>query len=341
MAAGTRSSMAVHDEFFYSGMSETLMQNAEVFDQASRGAVRMYPQQLRGDYGNKAFFSNFATIVSRRNISSVSVATDTALAQSEEISVRVARKIGPVGNTIDSLKQVGLSEEALMLAIGGQVGKAVTVDQVNTMAASAVGACKSNTDVITDRTTAAYKGSFTVRHSYLAAALLPFGDAAGDIVCWMMHSRIANDLLQKTIADNVTNVASMSIINGTVESLGRPTVVTDSSYLYTAGVGSSNNQYDIYHVLGLTENALSAVVQGDTKIVTELVTGLENLVIRYQGEYAYNVALRGYKYDTGGFNPTVATLGSSANWTQVATSDKSTLGVMLNVNWSGDTGLFT
>jgi hypothetical protein len=58
--------------------------------------------------------------------------------------------------------------------------------------------------------------------------------------------------------------------------------------------------------------------------VDEKVTGLENLALRYQGEYDVTCHVRGYKYDTstGGANPTDATLAAGANWDLAASSVK-------------------
>jgi hypothetical protein len=64
-------------------------------------------------------------------------------------------------------------------------------------------------------------------------------------------------------------------------------------------------------------------------MVAQTVTGLENLVIRLQGEYAINVGLRGFTWDTtnGGINPTAAALATAGNWDQTAASIKDLAGV--------------
>jgi hypothetical protein len=60
------------------------------------------------------------------------------------------------------------------------------------------------------------------------------------------------------------------------------------------------------------------------------VTGIENIARRWQAEYAYNVEVKGFKWDVGvGVNPTDANLGASSSWDQVASDDKQTAGVRL------------
>ncbi|MGH9339528.1 MAG: major capsid protein, partial [Acidobacteriota bacterium] len=56
-----------------------------------------------------------------------------------------------------------------------------------------------------------------------------------------------------------------------------------------------------------------------------------NLVMRIQGEYAYNLRLRGFAWDVtnGGANPTDSALGTSTNWDKAATADKSLAGIRI------------
>jgi hypothetical protein len=66
-------------------------------------------------------------------------------------------------------------------------------------------------------------------------------------------------------------------------------------------------------------------------MVNEWVTGYEQLVLRTQGEYAFNVGVKGFQWDTstGGVNPTDGNLGTAANWDQVAASVKDCAGAVL------------
>lgn len=126
----------------------------------------------------------------------------------------------------------------------------------------------------------------------------------------------------------------MAIAEGTTPTLGKPTIITDSSALISLNEPSSGAA-DTYHVLGLTAEAIQIKESEEKDAILDPVSGLENLVIRWQGEYAFNIGLRGYKYKTGsGTNPTDTTLGSSSNWEQIVTDDKDCLGVILNVKWS-------
>ena len=50
--------------------------------------------------------------------------------------------------------------------------------------------------------------------------------------------------------------------------------------------------------------------------MSDLITGGQNLAMRIQGEYAYNIKIKGCRWNigAGGANPTDAALATSANW---------------------------
>ena len=65
-------------------------------------------------------------------------------------------------------------------------------------------------------------------------------------------------------------------------------------------------------------------------IVSEVVTGLENLVVRVQGEYAFNLGVKGMAYQTsGGANPDNSTLANTTYWAKIVQDVKHTAGVKI------------
>ncbi len=120
-------------------------------------------------------------------------------------------------------------------------------------------------------------------------------------------------------------MANVNVVQGSPVTLNRPVILTDSASLQNSGSPNVN------YVCGLTADALMAVNTEEETIVSEIVTGLENLVVRLQGEYAYNVGLKGYKWDVsnGGANPTDANVGVGTNWDLVAADHKDTAGFVI------------
>ena len=68
-------------------------------------------------------------------------------------------------------------------------------------------------------------------------------------------------------------------------------------------------------------------------MVTETVTGLDNLVIRFQGEHAFTLTIKGFTYDyaSGGAYPSNATLFTGTNWDYQMSDVKAGPGVMMQV----------
>jgi hypothetical protein len=68
-------------------------------------------------------------------------------------------------------------------------------------------------------------------------------------------------------------------------------------------------------------------------ITSQMVTGLEQLVMLIQGEYAFNVGCKGFKWDVTlrAAKPTDAALGSTTDWDKAMAEDKNLAGVRIVV----------
>jgi hypothetical protein len=68
-------------------------------------------------------------------------------------------------------------------------------------------------------------------------------------------------------------------------------------------------------------------------ILSQPQTGLENLVDRIQGEYAFNLKIKGCAYDTAqGANPTDTIVSTNATWIKQVADQKEMPGVRITVN---------
>jgi hypothetical protein len=305
VAIGTKSDFKIYNEEFWTGATETLEQQTNVFNEASKGSVRLMTVRRKGDYEKESFFKNISSLVTRRDVTATTSATAVKAEQDEIIGVKLNRKIGPVDQTIDSMRKIASNEREFSFLIGQQVGKAMAVDMADS-AFRAIAAALSNI------TTLSHTVGGTLTHSALVTGMSKRGDAGSDVVAWVMHSKPYYDLVKQAIADKVTEVAGVTIINGTVATFNRPTIVSDSPAL----ISGSN-----YIVLGLVPDAVVVEESEDRQLVDEVVTGLENLVFRLQGEYAFNLKVRGFRWDitNGGANPTDAAVGTAGNWDVAAT----------------------
>lgn len=325
MAIGKASDFKVHDDHFDAGIYEVLAQNVAVFNEASGNAIRLVADNKLGNYDTEALFQVPDGAVTRRDITSTSAVEDLPLTEAEERRVKVNRKYGPIANTIDAFRKVGKGSEELSLVLGRAFARHQMRDWLNTAAIALEAAIRVNTTLVATVTSASTK---TMTHGHLVTGMSKLGDAGTNIRAWLMHSKVYYDLMQQTISDKIAGVANLTIYAGTAQTLGRPVIVTDIPSLYDVGTSASDDQ--VYITLGLTEGACTVNQSEERTMVSEVVTGLENLVVRTQGEYAFNIGIKGMAYQTGGgINPTNTTLANTSYWAKVAQDVKNTAGVAI------------
>ena len=281
----------------------------------------------KGHYENESFFKSISTLVSRRDITSVSAATDAALTQGELVRVKLNRKIGPVAQTLDAFRKISLDPAEMSFILGQQTGKAIALDYLNTALTALDAALAGVSAVNYDATANSNPDRTTLDHTNLVRTMAKFGDASNRLVAWVMHSKPFFDLMEASVADKIFQVANVTIYSGTVATFGRPVIVTDSSAMLT-----TTSSGTVYHIHGLTENAVVVEESEDRQIASDLITGLENLVMRIQGEYAFNLGIKGFAWDSanGSSNPSASAVGTSSNWDKAVTDNKQLAGVRLN-----------
>jgi len=314
MSIGTGSDFKIYEEQFFGGYVEALEQNSNAFNASSANSIRLIPNRLKGQYEQESFIQLIDGLVTRRDVTSVSAATDLAMTQGEIVGVKVNRKIGPVANTRDSFRKIAVDPEEMSFLLGQQVGKAVSVEMVNTALACVAAAVGGESTNATDQSAASVP---TMTHTHLVTAMSLMGDAAGRVVAWVMHSKAYFDLMKQALSDKLFEVAGVVVYAGTVATFNRPVVVNDSPSLI-----NTTPTPDEYITLGLVADGVIVNESEEREIVSDTITGLENLVTRIQGEYAYNIKVKGFAWDmaNGLANPADAALATATNWDKVTTA---------------------
>lgn len=323
----------IYPDLVHLGMVETLQQNTDAFNAASLNTIRMVTNALMGDFAHESFFKTISDLVRRRNVASASpgneAITPREMSVDEFVSVKLNRGIGPVDQTLDSFRKIGMNAdfEVISFTLGEQVAKAVAVDSLDTGLRSVVGALLNQSGLNID-IGGAVSPQRTITTNDLVDTLALFGDKASDIRMWVMHSKVFFDLVKSQITANIDGVSNFAVAQATPITLNRPVLVTDSAALVNT---SSPNGLTEYVTLGLVENAVVLQESEDTLIHTDIITGNDNIVARMQGEYAFNVGLKGFRWDVsnGGVNPTDAALSTGSNWDKSATADKDLAGVAI------------
>jgi Major capsid protein 13-like len=311
---------------------ETLQQFADGFNAASANTLLLVTRSIKGDYEKESFIKSTAALITRRDPTLAGAVTDNKLSQNELVGIKINRRIGPVAESLDAFKKIAVDPAEFSMILGQQTGAAVAVDYINS-ALNAVRASISANGALaqSDNTVVQAEGVKTLSHTALVNGISLFGDRASRIQCFVMHSKNYFDLLRQAIAQKVFEVAGATIYSGTVASLGKPVLVTDSISLQS---GSTASNVTLYDVLGLPEDAVEVAESEERTIISQPVTGQENLVMRIQGEYAFNLRCKGMAYNLigGGTNPTDLTVGNPTNWTLAAADVKLTAGVRVTCN---------
>jgi PKD repeat protein len=322
MAIGKASDFKIYQEEYFGGMYESIVQNTNAFNGASQGAITLVAREHRGDYLKESFMKDISALISRRDTTSVAAATDTALTQGENVSVKIARKIGPIAQTLDAWRKISRDPREMSFLIGAMVGQKKVQDYLNTALKAAVPAIKAVTANLHD-----YSATGTPTHNVMVTGLSKMGDQAARVKVWVMHSKSYFDLVGQALTDKIVNVADIVIYNGTVATLGRPTIVTDAAALLTTGTPNK------YSILGLVDNAITVSESETEEIESQIITGLENLVFRIQGEHSFTLGIKGFTWDVtnGGANPDDTAVATATNWDKVASADKDIAGVAIYV----------
>lgn len=318
------------DPFARQGYIDRIGRNLDAFNAASNGAITFRNTTKVGDYDYNAFVKSLGGTVARMDLTSTSAQTPLAFSTDQAIKVKLHRKAKATDVSRAASAISGFDMDAFALAWGEQVAE----DQKADMLDRALGAARSA--LKEDAGSNYYDGTAgSLSTATLIAGLKKFGDQAGQIRLWVMHSKSYFDLLsyQTTPSNNGDLIANAAIVNASPASLGRPILVVDSdSLVVTTGTGTA--AVTQYFVLGLQSGAISAEMTRGFDFLRMPVSGGEQIIDRFQGEYAYNLGLLGYKWDTqnGGLNPSDSAVATGTNWDAIFTNDRLRAGVAIEVD---------
>lgn len=331
--AGTAEDFKIYNLEFFSGMTEAIEQAAIQMNEGSQNTLVMRSNLHKGDFVKQSFFNRVEGLISRRDNFSTAPVNDLEMTQGELVAVKVNNRIGPVAQTIDAYKKISLDPRLMSFQLGSQYGEDHVLDMVNSSILATATAMGTVPAMVVD-IAGSNATTKTLTHLNLVKGMAAMGDRASRVRALVMHSKSFFDLVGDSIAQQITNVADVTIYTGTTGSLGRPILVTDSPALEVVEmVGEEGEEVATvvgYRVLGLTEGAVEVAQSEDNTIVSDMVTGLESLVMRYQGETAHTIGVKGFAWD-GSRNPDDSQLGAGGNWDYVYATHKNGPGFMMIV----------
>lgn len=311
--------LKVFNEQTYIALTETIDQDVAKFNEASGGTIVLQNTPTKGDFDIRASFKAIAGLVRRRNVYGQGTVDSKRLEQLLNASVKVAAGTPPIVYENAQYKWIQQNPELAAIEIGTQLAKARIADMLNTGIAAGVAAISSNDQMVLD------EKSNQPTFGILNKGAAKFGDRAGALRAWVMHSSTMHALYANALT-NTERLFTYDGINVIRDPFGRLFVVTDSPSLVDTSSGS------VYRTLGLVENGIVVNGNNDFDSVLEKRTGHENLQAIYQAEWSFNVGVYGYSWNTEGSSnksPADTALSSKTNWSKSASFDKDTAGVLV------------
>lgn len=317
-AISLHSDFKVYEPEFNAGFFEALYQNTNIFNAASGGAIQMLTQIHQGNYLKSAFFQQISSLVTRQDITSTAAVDSKKLTQTEEVGVKLHRKIGPVQTTTKAFKMAGLpidTREGSMM-LGRLVGDAIAKRMASDAIIAAVAAVGNVDDLVNDIT------GLNIKHATIKGLNRTrgkWGDQMSKLAAWLMYSTPHLDLIEDGLDVELESVAGTLIATGRANNmLNGGMIVSDNENLVNTG------DPDTFNVIGMAPGAVTVMQSELQEIWINKITGQEQLIVEIQGEYANTVAVDGFAWDitNGGSNPTDATLATVTNWDPVRTDTK-------------------
>ena len=306
--------MKVFNDFMYTTVNETVAQQVNLFNTATRGGIILKSARNVGDFAEDIFYTAFTTPVRRRDIYATGAVAAQAIGQATATKVKIAGAAGPFAFDPSQFTWIQKNPEEAAVVIGEQVSKAILQDYLNSALRAANAAFGANNSFDGSA------GTMDLTDLNNGARLL--GDKAQDLACWVMHSKPYFDLLGAAITNSNT-LFTFGTIQVVTDGMGRPLVITDSPSLYLDAAT------DLYYTLGFVPGGAIVEDNGDFFANTETTNGDENINRTWQAEFTYNLGLKGFQWDktNGGKSPTDAEVATATNWDKVATSTKNLGGV--------------
>lgn len=313
----TLNDLIVYNDEINGSAIETIAQQLNVVNEASRGTIQMVMDGFSGDYQKNAFYESFNDVYDVDMYAANGAQASTALAQIEAVGVKTA---GAIKKHYEpkAMTWVGKSvAEGIEVASRG-IANATTQYVINNAIGALVGAIENNANTTKDVSgDPALVSQVTLNQSHSL-----FGDHSGDLIAQIMHSSTYHRLIDQSLLNNAQLYTAGNI--KFLDILGKIIVVTDAPALLETGTPNKEK------VISLRSGGMVISGMGDSLTTITNDTSKLRSETTIMNEFSYGLAVDGYAWDTtnGGKSPTSAEIATGTNWDKVATSDKHTAGVI-------------
>lgn len=299
--------------------TQLLMNQLNVWNTASNGTMVMGSTVQTKDLIEQLSWGLIAGLVSERNAFAApgTPAYQKVMTQMLENTVRLDGKVGPLVITSGMLQKLDQSMQQIAAVVATQAAQGMIANFVGTGAKAVQAAIKSGSydGVVSVQPANVAEGKVPAGARFptlidLEVATVPFGDRMSDIRAWVMSGAQFTYFRAYDVLTNPTELFKIDTVRIMEDGSGRRFIVTDQ-----AGLGND--------ILGLTQGAL-IVNAGALTMASGTVLGEENIKNVLQGEFSYDLAVKGYKLKasatgvagTRSFKTSDVT--TSANWEKIA-----------------------
>jgi hypothetical protein len=288
----------------YNAFLNTLQQEVELFNGATRNAIVLSSTMFQGDKNELAAFESIASLVGNRDPSATDSQTEHALAELLKIDVKIGWGIPNITYTNAAFDWTQRDPGVAGTLFGEEVAKGAMAYMLNSALSAYVGAVDS-ADVAYDGTAAVA----SLESLNLGAG--KFGDRQSDIACWVMHSKSMTDIYGQALA-NSNELFNFGTVRVVQDGFGRPLVMTDSEALHFDNSGTEN-----YYQLGVVSGGISVQEQGDYRNyqVTDMTEVNPKELLTATG--SFGLGLKGYSFSSSVTKPDDAAIALASNWARV------------------------
>lgn len=281
--------ITVFDQQVATATTQVIQANLNVFNEASGGALVLGTGDFLGDWLERTFWAA-QNMISRRNAYGTGDVTATELQQILERAIKVDGRVGPLKVTDAIMDRLGKTPAEAAAVMGEQVALQMIQDYLSV----GIGSLLAATPALLNYDFTAQTGGDLPKVRNLVKATGQLGDAAGRIQCYVMSGMTWNDLLVEDVFQNAQNLFRFETVNVMQDGLGRRFVITDAAALDAPTTGTTPKARS--RVLCLTPGAVVIDTANPLRMKSADVLLKENMGTVHQGEYSFNLALKGYTY---------------------------------------------
>lgn len=352
----------VATEFAFSAFTEKLLLFQAAMTGAAGSPITIVPPGNLTEEGERVvmpFYKRIASLVSRRDLTTLTAPDDLKLDGDTKGMVVIRQKIGPVSFSRDSVIVTRANEQGITEEIGRQAGQEmakVVQDSIFRIIFASLGITFQSVSHVRDayEPYVAVASTNSVANNTLSLAQINrtkelLADFSDQLNTMIVRSELAHDLVDLNLATGFDSIGGYTALTGEVLTLGlgRP-LVMDNSLAVSAnpsgsrtgsGSGTGTASFNLYRTLLLGPAAGMLVFPHNLDLWIEgPKLDAESPYWRILGNFDFAFMLRGASYKAASpANPTAAQQADSTNYEDKTTAGhKEVLAAVLECNRTSD-----